>query len=138
MIDANDYKHKCRPNCDCPDRYDSIVAQEVRRIAGRALTLLQRSDPNEFAAVWEKRELRLKGSVRLVLYPYYFYCGQDRWLRVSRINVDNTPGQLTVFSAWLDERSNEGLNYSMADLEEIIALSAFLEQRLVLDDMARI
>lgn len=136
MIDANDYKHECPAGCDCPDSYDPYMSSKVRSIAGRALTLLERSDPYEFLEVWEHSNAN--AHLRLTIDNYHIVAGVDRWIRIHRINVDNVPGQLTVFSAWLYKHSSEGLNYHMGPDEEIDALESWLEQKFVLDDLARL
>lgn len=136
MIDANKYRHQCPAYCDCPDRDDPVTAGRVRKIAGRALTLLQRAHPHEFRQVWEYSDA--DAHVRLVDGDYYIVASTDRWLRISRIGLENGPGQVTVFSAWLYEHSSDGLNYHMNLFDEIERLENWLEQKFVLDDLARI
>ena len=133
MIDASNYKHDCPTYCDCPDQSDPIIANRVRRIAGRALTLLQRAHPFEFMRVWENSQV--DAHLRLVIDDYYIVAGIDRWLRISRIGLENGP---TVFSAWFNGHSSDGLNYHMDLFDEIERLEAWLEQKLVLEELARI
>lgn len=139
MRPDRDYRHSCRVGCDCPDTYDPIYAGKVREIAGRVLRLMHRSNPETFKAVWDLRQ----GTVdfrymKRTFDNYHVSISPDRWLRVMRIGVDNVPGQLTVFSAWLDEDHVEGLNYHMGGDDEIEALNRFLDSRLILEDMAEL
>lgn len=137
MIDAYDYKHECPEGCDCPDAYDPKQAAKVRRMAGRILTLMQRHCPGTFAVVWEHM-ISTAGYMRVVRDNYFFNIGPDRWLRAMRINADNSAEQLTVFSAWLYKDTTEGINYHMDLDDEFEALERFLDQQLVLEDMARL
>lgn len=137
MQPDRDYRHECRVGCDCPDTYDPIFAAHVRGIAGRVLKLLHASCPGTFEVVWDKR-IGTSGYMRKTFDNYFVNIGPDRWLRVMRINVDNVPGQLTVFSVWLDEASSEGLNYHLGSDDEVEALERFLNQRLILEDLSKV
>lgn len=137
MRPDRDYRHSCRAGCDCPDSYDPIYTAKVRSIAGRVLKLMHRIGPDDFDRVWE-RHIGTSGYMKRTIANYHIVLGTDRWLRVHRINVDNIPGQLTVFSAWLNELSHEGLNYHMGADDELEALKQFLDSQLVLDDMANV
>ena len=132
-------KHECPPDCDCPDVTSPEVADRVRTLAGRVLDLLYRSNPDQFTLIWDMcvtADLKVP-VVRFVSGDYYFTCSMDRWVRVSHINVDNTPGQLTIFTAWLEPDSDEGINYHI-DEPYMKGLEDELNRLLVLDDLAMI
>ncbi|MGE3483574.1 MAG: hypothetical protein AB7L09_02460 [Nitrospira sp.] len=65
-------------------------------------------------------------------------CSTDSWVRAFLINLDNTPGQLSVFSAWIAPIGSAALEYHFTNQEQLTDLEAFLTQQLVLDDLSEI